>query len=344
MPAGRVRASPSVPTSASVPGATPPSRDEAVGVGALDLEPHRRPGQQVGDGPLADDPAPVDDGHRVARPLHLVEEVGREHDRAALGHQSEDHVAHVLHARRIEAVHRLVENEQLRIAEQASGHAEALAHAHRVLGHLVVGAVGDAHPLERRTDAAAGRGLAGRGQDLQVLAAGQVAVETWLVDDGAHPGQCLGPVAGHGVAEQRHGAGVGVGESEQHPDQRGLAGPVRAEVAEGAAPGDEEFDPVDGHVGAEALGQPVDLHGPVGPRAVGGGTVGEGRGHRSRPPWSWVWWGMGRSSSRVADPSIGDNPQPTRGPPPGADGNGPRRRWRCCLASQATIPLLCHTW
>ena len=52
--------------------------------------------------------------------------------------EAQDHVAHVEHPGRVEAVHGLVEDEQLRIAEQAGGDAEALAHAHGVLGHFVV--------------------------------------------------------------------------------------------------------------------------------------------------------------------------------------------------------------
>ena len=55
---------------------------------------------------------------------------------------------------------------------------------------------------------------------------------------------------------------IGVGQSEQHPDERRLAGTVRAEVAERAAPRDEELHAVDGDVVPEPLGQPVGLHRP----------------------------------------------------------------------------------
>ena len=89
-----------------------------------------------------------------------------------------------------------------------------------------------------------GRRLAGRGEDLEVLPPGQMAVEPGLVDDGPDPGQRPVAMAGHGVSEQGHGAGVGVGQPEQHPDQRGLAGAVRTQVAEGASPRDEELDAV----------------------------------------------------------------------------------------------------
>ena len=107
------------------------------------------------------------------------------------------------------------------------------------------------------------RRLPGGGQDLQVLPAGQVTVEPGLVDDGPHPGQGRGAVPGDVVAEQRHRAGVGMGQSQQHPDERGLAGAVGAQVAEGASPGDEELHAVHGDVLPEALGQPVGLHRPL---------------------------------------------------------------------------------
>ena len=149
------------------------------------------PGQQLGDRSLADDVAPVHDGHGVTGALDFVEQVRGQHDRAALGHERQDHLSHVLHAGRVEPVHRLVQDEQLGVADQTGGHPEALAHPHGVLRHLVVGAVEDAHPFEGRPDAVAGRRLTGGGEDLEVLPPGQMAVEPRLVDDGSDPGQGL---------------------------------------------------------------------------------------------------------------------------------------------------------
>ena len=57
-----------------------------------------------------------------------------------------------LHPRRVETVHRLVQDQQLRVAQQTRGDAESLAHPHRVLRHGIVGPMGDADPLERRLD------------------------------------------------------------------------------------------------------------------------------------------------------------------------------------------------
>ena len=91
--------------------------------------------------------------------------------------------------------------------------------------------------------------------------------------------------AGHRVAEQRHRAGVGVGQSEQHPDERRLAGAVGPEVAEGAPSGDEQLDAVHGDVVAEPLGQPVGLDRPVASRLARRGRIGEGQGAHRVPPF-----------------------------------------------------------
>ena len=82
-----------------------------VGSRTVDFQCERRRGKQLGDRPLTDDLAPVDDGHRVAGALDLVEQVGREDDSASFGHQGEDHLAHLQHARGVESVHRLVQDE-----------------------------------------------------------------------------------------------------------------------------------------------------------------------------------------------------------------------------------------
>ena len=255
--------SPSGLTPTCAPNARPVEQAAGpVGLGALDLYLERGPGQELGDRSLPDDLALVHDGHRVAGALHLVEQVRRQHHGAPLGDERVDHVAHLEHAAGIEPVHRFVEDQQLGVTEEAGRDAEPLAHPHGVLRHLVVGAVQDADAFERRRNAALGRRFTRRGEDLQVLPAGQVAVETGLVDDGAHPGQRQVAMAGHGVAEQRHRPGVGVGQPEQDPDQGRLAGAVRSEIPEGAAPGNQELHAVDGDIVPEPLRQAVRLDGP----------------------------------------------------------------------------------
>jgi hypothetical protein len=144
----------------------------ACRLGAVDLQGKCRPGKQFRDRPLPDDLAAVDDGHGIAGPFHFVKQVRGEHDRAALSDQRQDHVAHLAHAGRIQPVHRLVQDQQLRIADQASGNPETLPHTHRVLRDAIVGAMQDADPLQRRLDAATRGRFARRGKQLQVLPTG----------------------------------------------------------------------------------------------------------------------------------------------------------------------------
>ena len=97
--------------------------------------------RQLVDRALDDDLALVDDRDRVARLLDLVQQVRREHDRASFLDEGADHEPELLHARRVEAVHRLVEDQQLGIGEQRAGDAEALTHPERIRLHPLVRAV-----------------------------------------------------------------------------------------------------------------------------------------------------------------------------------------------------------
>ena len=140
---------------------------------------------ELGDRPGADDPPAVDDRRGVARLLDLVEQVRGEEHRAALADERADHLAELEDPGRVEAVGRLVEDQQLGVGEQAARDAEALAHALRVARDLLVGAVGEADARERAVDPRERLGAAHRGDDAQVLAPGQVRVEVRLLDDRA---------------------------------------------------------------------------------------------------------------------------------------------------------------
>ena len=92
----------------------------------------RGPPHELLDRALGDDLAEVDDRRQVARLLDLVEQVRGEQHGAALVDQLADQAAELEDAGRVEPVHRLVEDQQLGVGEQAAGDAEALAHAERV--------------------------------------------------------------------------------------------------------------------------------------------------------------------------------------------------------------------
>ena len=99
----------------------------------------RRRGDQLGRRALQPHPAVGDDRHARAEVGDVLDDVGRQDDHhvlADLGQQVEEAVALL----RVEAGGRLVDDDQLGIADQRLGDAEALAHAageagQRLLAH-----------------------------------------------------------------------------------------------------------------------------------------------------------------------------------------------------------------
>jgi hypothetical protein len=107
---------------------------------------HNATAGELGDRALRDDLAPIYDRGGVAGPFDLVEQMrGDEHGAPLLLDHRADHFAKLLDAAGIEAVGWLVEDQQQRVGQQAAGHAEALAHAHRVALDLLLGALGEPH-------------------------------------------------------------------------------------------------------------------------------------------------------------------------------------------------------
>jgi hypothetical protein len=102
---------------------------------------------------------------------------GQQH-RAALGDQFADQVAHLEDARGIKPVHRLVEDQQLGVGQQAARDAEPLAHPERVRLDAVVAAGGEADARQCAVDPRARITAARRRVDLQVLAAAEMRVKS----------------------------------------------------------------------------------------------------------------------------------------------------------------------
>ena len=127
----------------------------------------------------------------------------RRPDRAALGDERPNELAELDDAGRVEPVHRLVEDEQLGVAQEAAGDAEPLAHAERVRAHAVVGAAGQPDALERPVDAPVRGAVARRRVHLEVLAAGEVGMEARLLDDGADTRERGRPAAGRSWPSRR---------------------------------------------------------------------------------------------------------------------------------------------
>ena len=106
-------------------------------------------GLQLARRALGDHPAVVDDDDAVGQCVGLVEVLGGEQQRDALGDQVADDVPHALPAGGVEAGGRLVEEEHRRPRDEAGGQVEAPAHAAGVALDDAVGGVGQLEPLEQ---------------------------------------------------------------------------------------------------------------------------------------------------------------------------------------------------
>lgn len=197
-----------------------------VGVGDLDRQGGGGLGEVAG-GAGAQQLAAVDDDHVVAGPLQLAEEVGGDQDRdAEVGVDAADQAEHLVPADGVEAVGRLVEEDQLRVVDERLGQLDALLHAGGV-------AADGAVALLVQPDVAQGVGgpLAGGGRrepgharhvddELRGGDVGRQAVVLGHVADAFADGTAV-----RGDVESEHGGAAlgGGGQSEQDFDQRGLA-------------------------------------------------------------------------------------------------------------------------
>ena len=124
--------------------------------------------QRVG----ADQPATLDHDEVVADPLDLAQEMRGHQDRdPELGADPPDEVEHLVAARRIEPVRRLVEEHELRVVNERLGELDPLAHPGRVPAHLSIALLEQADVAKRF-----GRALA-RGSARQPVDLGHVADE-----------------------------------------------------------------------------------------------------------------------------------------------------------------------
>ena len=142
----------------------------------------------------------------------------------------------------IEAVGRLVEDQQLGRAEQRAREPEPLAHAERVAADPPV--PGELDERQRLVDARV-RQPGGRGEHPQVVAAGPGGMEVAGLEHRADAQR--GPVEGRvRAAEDERLAGRRRGQPEQDAQRGALARPVGPEEP-GHGPGQErERDVVDG--------------------------------------------------------------------------------------------------
>src|SRR5690606_18434859 len=179
--------------------------------------------------------APAMDDHDVrADDLDLLEDVGREEDRALLTDRSE-HFSEVSDLLGVEADGGLVEDEDLRLAEERIGEPDSLAIAAREGADDAAANVRDVGCLEARVDLA----LALRARDpletrpiAQVLDHAHVGIEGHalreIADLAPHGERVLADV----VPRDAHDAAVAGKESNEDAERRRFAGAVRSEEAD----------------------------------------------------------------------------------------------------------------
>ncbi len=203
----------------------------------------RRDGRQVLDLSLGGDRALPEDGHAAADQLDLREEMRVQEDRPALRRFFLQQVADLPPADRIDAVRRLVEQEDVGLVHERGGQAEPLRHP---LGELLdphIGPVGEADALEQPRDP---RTEVRRGdarhppEDRERLAGRQVPGETMPLREIPDPAPALR--VGDGDPEEGRIAGRGMRQAEEDLDRGRLARAVGAKKPEDLARLDPQVD------------------------------------------------------------------------------------------------------
>ena len=215
--------------------------DEHHVAGDLPLELGRRA--------LGDDLAVVHDGDPVAERVGLVQVVRGDEDGHALAAQPADLVPHVRAALRVEAGGRLVEEDDLRLVDDAERDVDPAALAAGVGLALAVGVLGELERLQRAGGAPLRVGLARCRTCRACSTSSSRAVDssqvlppwaTYPMRRRTSPGS-LRRSAPAMVASPPSGSM----QRGEHPQRGGLAGAVGAEEAEDLALGDVEVDAAD---------------------------------------------------------------------------------------------------
>src|SRR5215472_10431812 len=216
-------------------------------------------GHRVG----AEQLAAVDHDELVADLLDLPQQVRGDHDRdAELRPDPADQVEHRVAPGGVQADRRLVEQQQPGIPHEGLRQLDPLLHPGGVGTDLAVALLIQAHVAQRLGGPLLGRGRWQPGHPAQVgdeLGAGDVRGEAVVL--GHVAGERADPLAArhHVVAEHDRPAAGRRKQAEQNLDERGLAGPVRADQP-GDAGRDRDREAVQrGHLAGVPLGQRLRL-------------------------------------------------------------------------------------
>ena len=174
---------------------------------------------------------------------------------APLVTQRPDEVPHLGDADGVQAVDGLVQDQQLRVVHHCQGDGQPLFHAQGVLGVAFLVPVRQVHQLQRPFDVVGALEAPEPGEDLQVLGSGQVGVEPRGLDEAADAGQDALLVSLQRPSEDRHCAGCGGGQPQEHLHGGGLARPVAPQESVDAALLHMEIQVRDADLFPVALGQ-----------------------------------------------------------------------------------------
>ncbi len=183
--------------------------------------------------------------------------------RRALASQVEHDLAHHVHAHRVEAAHGLVHDQHVGLVQDGGDELRLLLHALRELVRLLLPPVGEPEPLEPgaqpRLGLLAAHALDGGHED-ELLLEHHARVEPALL---GHVADAVARRVVGGLAEDLDRAGVGAQDVHDHPQRGRLAGAVRPQQAEDAAPGNLEGQVLHRHVAGEGLPYPLEDDGLV---------------------------------------------------------------------------------
>ena len=131
----------------------------------------------------------------------------------------------------IEAGRGLVEHQQARTPQQRRGDSQALAHPVREAAYAMGGPRGQLDDLQHLVDAFLGPISVERGQQLEVLARGEIRIEAWRLDESGDTLQRPCALAHRVAPEQLDSALARHDQPEGHPQRRRLACAIRSEEA-----------------------------------------------------------------------------------------------------------------
>ena len=230
---------------------------------------------------LGDDSALVHHDEPIAQLLGLVHVVRRQHERDAPLLQPEEPIPDHVSCLGVEPGRRLVEQQDVRIADEGTGDREPPLHSAGERLDARLRALVQLDELEQLVyplpELAAGDAEVPP-VDRHVLTHRQLEVERVLLRDDAEPRADLGPVLLGIETENAERPARRWGDAADHAHRRALARAVRPEEAERLALLHVKVDPVDGDEVVEALHQtagmdqwrlPGDVHTPQPTRAVG---------------------------------------------------------------------------